>query len=125
MSCGSHADDPVRPPADPEPAWNPRRPSAGSISGRSHLNWKGDTNAKSFFFQLFHTSGPDRSTPARLERQHQQPAHDERGLPARRAWAWRRSGADTPAAAVEQPAVQRVVLPGDPLAQFFQAPSTT
>ena len=47
--------------------WKPRRPT-------------------NFIFQLFHTSRPGRDGYlARLHRQHQQPAHDERGLQPRRA----------------------------------------
>ena len=63
MSCAfCHVGpNPVKPPADPE---NPQWENLSSNVGAQYFwvdrifNWQGDRNAKSFFFQLFHTSRP-------------------------------------------------------------------
>ena len=61
-----------------------------------HLQLAGRRRTRqSFFYQALHTSRPGHARHlARLDRQHQQPADDERGLlPAARGWRRRSSGA--------------------------------
>ena len=106
MSCAfCHVGpNPIKPPADPE---NPKWENLSSNVGAQYFwwdrifNWRGEANEGSFFYQLLHTSRPGYARHvARLDRQHQQPAHDERRLlprpadgPARRSGARRRSAA--------------------------------
>ena len=100
MSCGfCHVGpNPIRPPADPE---NPKWENLSSNVGAQYFwwdrvfNWRGDRNASSVFYQALHVSRPGHARHvARLDRQHQQPADDERGLLPRSAHGRRRrSGA--------------------------------
>ena len=118
MSCGfCHVGpNPTNPPADPEkPEWanlnrNPARNTSGSIASSSI-----DKNAarRTSLPALPHVPPGHARHVARLERQHQQPAHHERDLLARRAarssQAVRQGNAGR--RLVEQQAVQR--LPGN------------
>ena len=95
MSCGfCHVGpNPMKPPADPE---NPKWENLSSNVGAQYFwvdrifDW--DADPSTFVFQLFHTSRPGSlDTSLDLDRQHQQPADDERGLPAAAAAAAGRS----------------------------------
>ena len=134
MSCAfCHVGpNPVRPPADPE---NPRWENLSSDVGAQYFwvdrifNWQGDQNRGSFFYQLFHTSRPGaldtslvstdninnpRTMNARL------PARAADGPGARSAGRKRIAGGG-----LNNRQFNDFVPPNDPLAQFFQPPSTT
>ena len=92
MSCGfCHVGpNPVKPPADPEnPRWENLSSNVGAqyLLGGSHLRLEGRRpTRRASSIQLFHTSLPGHARHvARLDRQHQQSAHDERGLLPRAA----------------------------------------
>ncbi len=133
MSCGfCHVGpDPVRPPADPE---NPRWANLSSSVGAQYFwvdrifNWKGDTNAKSFFFQLFHTSRPgslDTSLVSSDNINNPRTMNAVYLLGPRMGLA-KKWGKETLAGGgLDNRQFNEFVPPGDPLAQFFQAPSTT
>jgi hypothetical protein len=133
MSCGfCHVGpDPIRPPADPE---NPRWANLSSSVGGQYFwvdrifNWKGDTNAKSFFFQLFHTSRPgslDTSLVSSDNINNPRTMNAVYLLGARMGLA-KKWGKETLAGGgLNNRQFNEFVAPGDPLAQFFQAPSTT
>ena len=93
MSCGfCHVGpSPVNPPADPE---NPTYANLSSSVGAQYMwvdrlfifNSNKPEGRKNFMYQLVHTYRPGaHGHLAGLDRQHQQPAHDERGLQLRRA----------------------------------------
>ena len=133
MSCGfCHVGpDPIRPPADPE---NPRWANLSSSVGAQYFwvdrifNWKGDTNAKSFFFQLFHTSRPgslDTSLVSSDNINNPRTMNAVYLLGPRMGLA-KKWGKETLAGGgLNNRQFNEFVPPGDPLAQFFQAPSTT
>ena len=88
MSCAfCHVGpNPVRPPPDPEnPAWSQLASNVGAqyFWWDRVFDWRGQTNEGSFLFQALHTSLPGHTRHvARLHRQHQQPADDERRVSA-------------------------------------------
>jgi hypothetical protein len=133
MSCGfCHVGpDPVRPPSDPEnPAWA----NLSSVVGAQYFwvdrifNWKADDNRDSFFFQLFHTSRPgslDTSLVSTDNINNPRTMNAVYLLGARMGLA-KRWGKETLAGGgLNNRQFNEFVPPGDPLAQFFQAPSTT
>ena len=91
MSCGfCHVGpNPVKPPADPEQSEvgeSQLQRRRAVFLDRPHLRIGTATTTSNFVFQLFHTSRPGHARYfVRLDRQHQQPADDERGLSARTA----------------------------------------
>ena len=104
--------------------------SARSTSGGiASSTGRATRTRSSFLYQALHTSRPGHARHvARLDRQHQQPADDERGLLPRAAHGrWRSAGARRrwPAAGWTTSSSTTSCRPGDPLAQFFEPPSTT
>jgi hypothetical protein len=133
MSCGfCHVGpDPVHPPADPE---NPRWDNLSSNVGAQYFwvdrifNWKGDANQKSFSFQLFHTSRPgslDTSLVSTDNINNPRTMNAVYNLAPRMGLA-KKWGRETLAGGgLNNKQFNEFVQAGDPLAQFFQAPSTT
>ena len=133
MSCGfCHVGpNPVKPPADPEnPRWENLSSNVGAqyFWGDRIFNWKGDTNAKSFFFQLLHTSLPgtlDTSLVSTDNINNPRTMNAVYLLGPRMGLA-KQWGKETLAGGgLNNRQFNDFVPPGDPLAQFFQAPTTT
>ena len=134
MSCGfCHVGpNPLRPPGDPEnPEW--AQPVSSNVGAQFFwvdriFNWQGDTNQK----QLLQAAACTTSRPGSLDtslvshRQHQQPADDERGLPARAAAELaKRWGKEKLAGGeLDNKQFNDFVPAGHPLAQFFEKPNT-
>ena len=98
MSCGfCHVGpNPIKPPADPE---NPKWENLSSNVGAQYFwvdrifAWEADPSQLRLPAVPHLAAGHARHL-AGLDRQHQQPAHDERGLRARRrGWTWPSAGA--------------------------------
>ncbi len=96
---------PINPPADPE---NPTGRTSARRSARSTSGSTGSSSAleqaerrTNFMYQLVHTYRPGtHGHLAGLDRLHQQPAHDERGLQSSaRGWTWRSARATRSSAA--------------------------
>jgi hypothetical protein len=133
MSCAfCHVGpNPVRPPADPE---NPRWDNLASNVGAQYFwvdrifNWQGDDNRGSFFYQLFHTSKPgslDTSLVSTDNINNPRTMNAVYYLGPRMGLA-KKWGKETLAGGgLNNRQFNEFVPPGDPLAQFFQAPSTT
>ena len=133
MSCAfCHVGpNPVKPPADPE---NPRWENLSSNVGAQFFwvdrifNWQGDDNRRSFFYQLFHTSRPgslDTSLVSTDNINNPRTMNAVYQLGPRMALA-RKWGKETLAGGgLDNRQFNEFVPPGDPLAQFFQPPSTT
>ena len=132
-SCGfCHVGpDPTNPPPDPE---NPRWEHLNSTVGAQYFwvdrifNWQSDTNRRSFFFQLLHTSRPgtlDTSLVSSDNINNPRTMNAVYHLGARMGLA-RRFGKETLAGgALDNMQFNDVVPPGDPLRQFFVPPATT
>jgi hypothetical protein len=133
MSCAfCHVGpDPVRPPADPEnPAWT----NLNSIVGAQYFwvdrifNWQSDNNRRSFFFQLFHTSRPGSLDTSLVSTDN---INNPRTMNAvyqfgPRMTLAKQFGKETLAGGGLNNMQFNEFVPGsDPLAQFFEAPSTT
>ncbi len=133
MSCAfCHVGpNPVRPPADPE---NPRWENLASNVGAQYFwvdrifNWQADDNKASFFFQLFHTSKPgslDTSLVSTDNINNPRTMNAVYYLGPRMGLA-KKWGKETLAGGgLNNRQFNEFVPPGDPLSQFFQAPSTT
>jgi hypothetical protein len=133
MSCAfCHVGpNPVRPPADPE---NPKWENLASNVGAQYFwvdrifNWQADDNKESFFFQLFHTSKPgslDTSLVSTDNINNPRTMNAVYYLGPRMGLA-KKWGKETLAGGgLNNRQFNEFVAPGDPLAQFFQAPSTT
>ena len=133
MSCGfCHVGpNPVRPPADPE---NPRWENLSSDAGAQYFwvdrifDWRGDENKKGFFYQLLHTARPgalDTSLVSTDNINNPRTMNAVYYLGPRMAQA-RKWGKETLAGGgLNNKQFNDFVPATDPLAQFFQAPSTT
>jgi hypothetical protein len=133
MSCAfCHVGpNPVRPPVDPE---NPRWENLSSDVGAQYFwvdrifNWQGDENKKSFFYQLFHTSRPGSLDTSIISTDNINNPRTMNGvyyLGPRMAQA-RKWGKETLAGGgLNNKQFNDFVPATDPLAQFFQAPTTT
>jgi hypothetical protein len=133
VSCGfCHVGpDPTNPPADPE---NPKWENLNSTVGAQYFwvdrifNWQSDTNRRSFFYQLLHTSRPgtlDTSLVSSDNINNPRTMNAVYQLAARMAEA-KKFGKETIAGGgLNNKQFNDVVPPGDPLNQFFQPPSTT
>src|SRR5258705_2887628 len=123
--------NPVRPPADPE---NPRWENLSSNVGAQYwwadriFSWQGDSNRRSFFFQLFHTSRPgtlDTSLVSSDNINNPRTMNAVYDLGPRMAQA-RKFGRETIAGGgVNNKQFNDFVPASDPLAQFFAPPATT
>ena len=132
-SCGfCHVGpDPTNPPADPE---NPKWENLNSTVGAQYFwvdrifNWQSDNNRRSYFYQLLHTSRPgtlDTSLVSSDNINNPRTMNAVYHLGARMGLA-RKWGKETLAGgALHNKQFNDFVPPGDPLAQFFTAPTTT
>jgi hypothetical protein len=133
MSCAfCHVGpNPIKPPADPE---NPKWENLSSNVGAQYFwvdrifNWQGDENKRSFFFQLFHTSRPgslDTSLVSTDNINNPRTMNAVYYLGPRMGLA-RKWGKEVLAGGgLNNRQFNEFVPPTDPLAQFFQPPSTT
>jgi mono/diheme cytochrome c family protein len=133
MSCGfCHVGpNPMRPPADPE---NPRWANLSSLVGAQYFwwdrvfNWLGDKNASSIFYQALHVSRPgtlDTSLVSTDNINNPRTMNAVYYLGPRMGLA-RKWGKETlSGGALNNKQFNNYVPPGDPLSQFFAAPSTT
>jgi hypothetical protein len=133
MSCAfCHVGpDPTRPPADPE---NPRWENLSSNVGAQYFwvdrifNWQSDTNRRSFFFQLFHTSRPGTLDTSLVSTDN---INNPRSMNAvyllgPRMGLAKQWGKETLAGgALDNRQFNDFVPASDPLGQFFTPPSTT
>ena len=134
MSCGfCHVGpNPTSPPADPE---NPRWENLSSNVGAQYFwvdrifNWQSDDEPAQLLLPAVpHVAARHARYLARLDGQHQQPADDERGVPARPAHGARQEdGARRRSAGggLNNKQFNDFVPASDPLAQFFSPPPTT
>ena len=133
MSCAfCHVGpNPVRPPADPE---NPRWENLSSDVGAQYFwvdrifNWQGDQNKKSFFYQLFHTSRPgalDTSLVSTDNINNPRTMNAVYYLGPRMAQAKKWGKETLGGGGLNNRQFNEFVPASDPLAQFFQPPSTT
>jgi hypothetical protein len=133
MSCAfCHVGpDPTRPPADPE---NPRWENLSSNVGAQYFwvdrifNWQSDTNRRSFFFQLFHTSRPgtlDTSLVSTDNINNPRTMNAVYLLGARMGLAKRWGKETITGGGLDNRQFNEYVPPGDPLSQYFTAPATT
>ncbi len=132
MSCGfCHiGPNPIKPPADPEhPLWA----NLGSNVGAQYfwvdriLNWKGDDDNGSFFFQLLHSSRPGTLDTSLISTDN---INNPRTMNAVYAFGPRMAvakmwGKETLAGGgLNNKQFNDYVPPADPLSQFFQKPDT-
>ena len=132
MSCGfCHVGpDPTNPPADPE---NPKWENLNSTVGAQYFwvdrifNWQSDTNRRSFFYQLLHTSRPgtlDTSLVSTDNINNPRTMNAVYHLGARMGQAKKWGKETITGGALNNKQFNEFVPAGDPLSQFFTAPST-
>ena len=133
MSCGfCHVGpNPLKPPADPE---NPRWANLSSNVGAQFFwwdrifDWKGATNQQSFGYQALHTSLPgtlDTSLVSTDNINNPRTMNAVYYLGPRMGLAKRWGKETISGGGLDNRQFNDFVPAGDPLAQFFQAPSTT
>jgi len=123
--------DPTRPPADPE---NPEWRNLSSTVGAQYFwvdrifNWQADTNKRSFFYQLLHTSKPgtlDTSLVSSDNINNPRTMNAVYLLPARMGLAAKWGKETLAGGGLDNRQFNDFVPPNDPLASFFTPPNTT
>jgi len=133
MSCGfCHVGpSPVNPPADPEkPTWANLSSNVGAqyFWWDRVFDWRGKSNERSFLYQALHTSLPGTLDTSLVSSDN---INNPRSMNAvyylgPRMGLARRWGKETLAGGeLDNKQFNQFVPPGDPLAQFFEAPATT
>jgi hypothetical protein len=133
MSCGfCHiGPNPLKPPVDPE---SPEWANLSSNVGAQYfwvdriLNWQGDDNKGSFFFQLLHTSRPgtlDTSLVSTDNINNPRTMNAVYSLGPRMALAKKWGKETLSGGGLNNKQFNDFVPPSDPLSQFFQKPDTT
>jgi hypothetical protein len=133
MSCAfCHVGpNPIRPPADPEnPAWANLSSNVGAqyFWWDRVFNWQGDSHAASIFFQALHVSRPgtlDTSLVSTDNINNPRSMNAVYNLAARMAQAKKWGKETITGGGLRNKQFNDYVPASDPLAQFFESPSTT
>jgi hypothetical protein len=133
MSCAfCHVGpNPIKPPSDPEhPGWENLSSNVGAqyFWWDRVFDWKGTTNQQSFTYQSLHTSLPgtlDTSLVSTDNINNPRTMNAVYYLGPRMGLAKRWGKETLSGGGLDNRQFNEFVTPGDPLAQFFQAPSTT